>query len=295
MNSRGITGLALLSATGVLASAGPASANVTATFSNPTPITINDAVTSGVAVPASPSPSIVSVGALPAKAGTRPTVSVTLHGVTHTSPADLVVTLDGGLGSGVLLENAGGVTTPVSNATLTFGLGGPQIPFAGPMVSGAFTPSRYTFGGAPIFSTALLRYTPGVGRLYVADNDPGDTGVIAGGFSADVTYVPENAFTLGGASVNKKKGTATLKVTVPDPGVIALKATKTVKGATVNAPAAGTYVVPVKAAGKSLKKLKRKHKFAINAAVDFTPTGGTAARQSKTFTLKLKKKKHKKH
>ncbi len=109
---------------------------------------------------------------------------------------------------------------------------------------------------------------------------------------------PTNSFTLGKPKLNKKKGTAVLKVSVPNSGTVVLggKGVKpaTASGAviakTVDAP--GTVKLVVKAKGKKQKrKLKNKGKVGLKAKVTYTPTGGDPNTQSKKLKLKLKRKK----
>lgn len=281
-----------------------AGALTTKTFSNPAPITINDATTPGVPVAASPSPlAITGVGVAAYPVITtppvpRPTVSVTLHGVTHTSPADLDVRIVGpGSSSGVtLLDNAGGTTVPVIDADLTFSSAGTTtVPFAGPMTAGVFQPSLYTEAGAHVWRFSSPPYAPGTWSLYVADDDPEDTGVIARGFSIEISYTPDNQIDLTAGKLDRKRGIAQLLVKVLDAGVITAKSTQTVRGATFNAPAAGTYALKLRAKGKALRKLRRKGKVYVNAPVTFTPNGGTIRSETYDyFEFKLKKKKPKK-
>ncbi|HEX3243086.1 MAG TPA: hypothetical protein VHQ97_08390 [Solirubrobacterales bacterium] len=116
---------------------------------------------------------------------------------------------------------------------------------------------------------------------------------------------PSNVFTKGKLKLNRKKGTATLTVTVPGAGVLTLadaggtkKATaskkkrkpKLLKPATVNATAAGTVKVPLKPTGAGKRILRKRGKLRFKASLSFTPTGGFAGSQSLKGTLKLKRK-----
>jgi hypothetical protein len=102
---------------------------------------------------------------------------------------------------------------------------------------------------------------------------------------------PSNVFTFGKLKLNKKKGTAKLTVNVPGPG--ALKAVdvkkkgKRIKKATASAAAAGAVKLTLKPTAKGMKTLKLKGKLAFKALVTFTPTGGTAASQTRAGKLKL--------
>jgi hypothetical protein len=107
----------------------------------------------------------------------------------------------------------------------------------------------------------------------------------------DAVSLKSNAFTLGAATLNKKKGTAQLPVTVPDPGTLAL-AGNGVKGTSAASKSVavqgGTTNLLVKAKGKKKKKLNRKGKVKVSVTVTYTPSGVPAS--SQTAKLKLKKK-----
>jgi hypothetical protein len=103
------------------------------------------------------------------------------------------------------------------------------------------------------------------------------------------------AFTIDGITRNKKKGTATINVTVPNSGTL------TGSGKGVKASSAGAVIsksvgvgqaqLKVKAKGKKQRKLSQKGKVKLKVAVTFTPSGGTP--QTQSLKVKLKKK-HKK-
>jgi len=113
---------------------------------------------------------------------------------------------------------------------------------------------------------------------------------------------PSGAFTMGKLKLNRKKGTARLKVDVPGPGTVVVKdarattasasakkkAAKRIKRASVTAVAGGTVFVTLKPTTAGRKILKEKHKLAIKALVSFTPTGGTTTSQTLEGKLKLK-------
>jgi hypothetical protein len=104
---------------------------------------------------------------------------------------------------------------------------------------------------------------------------------------------PSNAFTFGKLKLNKKNGTATLKVNVPAAGTLTAldakkKAPKRIKKATATASAAGVVTLKLKPTGAGKKMLKEKGKLQFKALVTFAPTGATAASQA--FAGKLKRK-----
>jgi hypothetical protein len=103
---------------------------------------------------------------------------------------------------------------------------------------------------------------------------------------------PTNTVTVGAAVANKKKGTANLTVNVPNPGSLTLGGTG-VSPASAHAAAAvsapGPVVLLIRATGKKKKKLRSKGKVSVSPTITFTPTGGTAASQTTSVKLKIKK------
>lgn len=100
---------------------------------------------------------------------------------------------------------------------------------------------------------------------------------------------PSNAFSFGKVHRNKKKGTATLTVVLPDQGTITARA-KSAKvkqlGATSKARAAvSTVRLLIKGKGKAKKKLRVSGKAKVNVVVTFTPNGGDPASQRKRVKL----------
>jgi hypothetical protein len=108
---------------------------------------------------------------------------------------------------------------------------------------------------------------------------------------ADLTSCHSNAFAFAGVTGNKKKGTATLKVNVPEPGELIGSgngAKVAAAGATISkAVTAGTAQLLVKAKGKNKRKLNETGKLKLSVAVTYTPTGGKPSTQS--IKVKLKK------
>ena len=105
---------------------------------------------------------------------------------------------------------------------------------------------------------------------------------------------PVNTITLGAITRNKKKGTALLPVTVPNPGTLSLSgggavarvASGPVAGKSVTSP--GTIQLSIKAKSKKKKAtLNSTGKVKVGPTITFTPTGGTA--KSQAVSVKLKK------
>jgi hypothetical protein len=106
----------------------------------------------------------------------------------------------------------------------------------------------------------------------------------------DLTACHSNSFTFAGVTRNKKKGTATLKVNVPEPGELigSGNGAKVAAGATTSkAVTPGTAQLLIKAKGKKKRKLNQTGKVKLSVAVTYTPTGGKPNTQS--IKVKLKK------
>jgi hypothetical protein len=103
-------------------------------------------------------------------------------------------------------------------------------------------------------------------------------------------FVPTNTFTLGATKLNKKNGTATLTVNVPNPGELTatgkgvMAASRAVISKTVGA--AGEVELVIRAKGKKARALSETGKVKIKPKITFTPTGGDPSTQSRKLKLK---------
>jgi hypothetical protein len=102
------------------------------------------------------------------------------------------------------------------------------------------------------------------------------------GFNAEVQ--PSNAFSFVRIKRNKKKGTAQLMVSVPNPGTLALLG-KRLRRFTTTSVAAGELTLRVKPKGKTRKQLNEAGRARTKAKVTFTPTGGDPNTQTKRVKL----------
>jgi hypothetical protein len=96
---------------------------------------------------------------------------------------------------------------------------------------------------------------------------------------------PSNAISLGKAVLNKAKGTATVAVFVPGPGLVTLTGKGVIKQRREKA-SAGIVNMLVKPAGKAKRKLNSTGKAKVKFTITFTPTGGTSISKSKSVGLK---------
>jgi hypothetical protein len=209
-----------------------------------------------------------------------------------------------------------GFSTAVESDTENGGLTGTLLPSANgtPFAGGPATltdPSETILlsgtPGTPIYSgpegTWVFLTKVGLGKLvYDAWDLCGEAGGGCGNTSAsedDWYRVLDRAiqyaasFTVDGVTRNKKKGTATIKVTLPNSGELVgsgkgVKASSAGQAAISKAVGVGTAQLVVKAKGKKRRKLNEKGKVKLNVALSFTPAGGSP--QTQSLKVKLKKK-----
>jgi ABC-type phosphate transport system substrate-binding protein len=99
--------------------------------------------------------------------------------------------------------------------------------------------------------------------------------------------IPSNAFSIASAKVKGKD--IVLSLVLPDAGSVQVKATG--GGVTVGSESAsvsggkGTVTLAISKAALSKLAKAKGHKLSVKITVSFTPTGGTAATQSKTLTV----------
>lgn len=96
---------------------------------------------------------------------------------------------------------------------------------------------------------------------------------------------------LSRVKLNRKKGTALLSAKVSTAGRIKLARTKRCKPHSLRATGRSTERLKVRAKGRGLRKLRRKHKLKLTARVIFVAEDGTRIVGKKKLTLRLKAKK----
>lgn len=128
-------------------------------------------------------------------------VEVTLSNLSHEFPDDLDILLQSPAGTQVMLMSDCGGGVSVSNLVLTFSNNAPEyLPNAGGLSSKTFKPTDYETGDIlpllviPDEPASSLEAFNGVEAngwwsLYVADDAPGESGVLAGGWSLRLTTV----------------------------------------------------------------------------------------------------------
>ncbi len=115
-------------------------------------------------------------------------------------------------------------------------------------------------------------------------------------YRLNVTAVfdPSNTITVGKTTLNRKKGTATLNLTVPNPGELVasgkgVKAASAGRAVTSKAVSAGPATLLIRAKGKQRKKLNATGKVKLKVTISYTPTNGNPATRSTKVKLKKKK------
>jgi hypothetical protein len=174
-------------------------------------------------------------------------------------------------------------------------------PLLGPLQSnGGPTPTMAPAAGSPAvdqgISAALGTDQRGVVRPIDLPSIPNSSA--PGGDGSDIGAVelqPSNAFTLGKLKRNKKKGTATLTVFLPQPsaGSLTLQG-KGLKTQTMAITGQGQVKLKVIGKGRVKKALRKRGKRKVQINVTYAPTGNSAATQSRKAKLVRKHRKHKK-
>ncbi len=140
----------------------------------------------------------------------------------------------------------------------------------------------------PALGESFIRLQPGL-----ADGQTGTFVLDASDLRLNISAVlePTNTFALGKITRNRKKGTATLEATVPNPGDLTVggKGVKSAGGGTAvtsTAVSGGPVKVKIRAKGKKKRKLNETGKVKLNVGVTYTPTGGSPRTDSTKVKLR---------
>jgi subtilisin-like proprotein convertase family protein len=179
----------------------------TITFSNTAALTTPD---SGVA---SLFPSPIAIASA---VGKITAVRVTLRNITHNFPDDYDILLVGPGGQRAILMSDCGGGSVLNNVTLTFsGAASGSLPDSAQIITGTYRPSNYggatdAFPPAPAqsYSSSLTVFNNtspvGTWNLYVVDDNSGNTGTIAGGWTLEMDTTAFGS---------------TSSITIPDSGI----------------------------------------------------------------------------
>jgi hypothetical protein len=194
-----------------------------------------------------------------------------------------------------------GSGTPTNNVLASTTIANASVPDGDSRIVGLFAPPASVVAGQQF---GLLITRPGESYTLRDQSNapcPGQEFFSASGgpFMAEpifdfvfaVFVDPTNAFTLGKTALNKKKGTATLNLTLPNPGELTASGNgvkaSSAGARTSKSVGAGQAKLLIKAKGKKMRKLNETGKVKLNVAVTYTPTGGDPNTQS--VKVKLKK------
>jgi hypothetical protein len=104
----------------------------------------------------------------------------------------------------------------------------------------------------------------------------------ARGVAVDGTAV---RISVGTPEKQRRRGTAVLRVGVPEAGLLELRRTGRVKADSASAAAAGETVVKVRARGRAQRRLERAGDVMVRAKLAFTPEGATAVTEKVALRL----------
>jgi len=148
--------------------------------------------------------------------------------------------------------------------------------------------------GAPrcSFDVSGETFLFGIGNL--ADGESGEFASTTNSrINVSAVVAPDNRFTLGDVARNKRKGTATLTASVPNPGELILTGKGVKRASTAGAVVAKAVTAPgdvklkIRAKGNRKDKLNETGKVKVKPTITYTPTGGDPSTQS--VKVKLKK------
>jgi subtilisin-like proprotein convertase family protein len=184
-----------------------AAAAPTTTFTNSTPIAINDNDIG------TPYPSNINVTGL---VGPVQSVKVTLNGYSHSFPDDMAMVLKGPTGAALLIQDGAGDDPDMNNVTYTIAdTGATVLPNSTAWTAGTYKPTTYyagdsfpapgpgttygspgpTGGGTATFASTFNGTSPnGTWSLYVVDFVIADDGEIAGGWTLEITATTGDPF-----------------------------------------------------------------------------------------------------
>lgn len=172
---------------------------------------------------------------------------------------------------GVSIPSLGTVGVPVSFS-------------ASPFDVWSIAATNFGFGDGAIAagtSASHVYAAPGTYQVTVGSRDAAGTPVSA---SAPIEILPSDDFTIGKLARNRRRGTATVGVSVPGPGTLVLSG-KEVRRVSKQVERAGTVKLSVAAHGRALARLSKGGEVRSLVSIAFTPVGGSPLVKKRTVTL----------
>ena len=130
----------------------------------------------------------------------------------------------------------------------------------------------------------------------LADGGSGDFGTTTPFFRVNAAAVvtPTSEFTFGKVSRNRKKGSASLPVNVPNPGELTLagNGVRSAGPAQTVVTGPGSVTLRIKAGGRKRMRLVETGRVKLRPQVTFTPSGGDPRTQSPKVKLRKRQPHH---
>lgn len=146
--------------------------------------------------------------------------------------------------------------------------------------SGAPSSCAFSAPGDSVLTSAG-NLSDGATRTFTAQNDVR--------LNLTAVLVPDNGFTLGGISRDRKLGTASITATTSNPGIVTMSGKGLRKRRSKSLAVAGPVTFQLKPTGRTARRLVRKGRVTVAPTVTFLPSGGDPSSQS--IHLKLLKRK----
>ena len=146
--------------------------------------------------------------------------------------------------------------------------------------SGAPNSCAFSAPGDSVLTSAG-NLSDGATRTFTAQNDVR--------LNLTAVLVPDNGFTLGGISRDRKRGTASITATTSNPGIVTVSGKGLRKRRSKSLAVAGPVTFQLKPTGRTARRLVRKGRVTVAPTVTFLPSGGDPSSQS--IHLKLLERK----
>lgn len=146
--------------------------------------------------------------------------------------------------------------------------------------SGAPSSCAFSAPGDSVLTSAG-NLSDGATRTFTAQNDVR--------LNLTAVLVPDNGFTLGGISRDRKLGTASITATTSNPGIVTMSGKGLRKRRSKSLAVAGPVTFQLKPTGRTARRLVRKGRVTVAPTVTFLPSGGDPSSQS--IHLKLLERK----
>lgn len=146
--------------------------------------------------------------------------------------------------------------------------------------SGAPSSCAFSAPGDSVLTSAG-NLSDGATRTFTAQNDVR--------LNLTAVLVPDNGFTLGGISRDRKLGTASITATTSNPGIVTVSGKGLRKRRSKSLAVAGPVTFQLTPTGRTARRLVRKGRVTVAPTVTFLPSGGDPSSQS--IHLKLLERK----